>query len=72
MRKRYLEPEETVVRIPFRKSEPDAKDKILNGLRNLNARTLLFLRQIEELHWEDTDDGISGLYMRGRREADRR
>ena len=68
VRKRYLEPEETVVRIPFRKSEPDAKDKILNGLRNLNARTLLFLRQIEELHWEDTDDGISGLYMRGRRE----
>ena len=66
---RHLEPDETVIRIPFRKSEPDAKDAILSGLRNLSTRTLLFLRQIEEIHWEDTDGGVSGLYMRGKRES---
>ena len=63
-----LEPEETVIRIPFRDDEPDAKGTILNGLRNLSTRTLLFLRQIEEIQWKDIDDGISGLYMRGKRE----
>ena len=63
-----LEHEETVIRIPFRDDEPDAKDTILNGLRNLSTRTLLFLRQIEEIQWKDVDDGISGLYMRGKPE----
>lgn len=64
-----LKPNETVIRIPFRKDEPDAKDKILNGLRNLSTRTLLFLRQIEEIHWNDSDGGVSGLYLRGRPES---
>lgn len=59
-----LEPEETIIRIPFRDDEPDAKDKILNGLRNLSTRTLLFLRQIEEICWNDVDSGVSGLYLR--------
>ena len=45
-----LKPDETVIRIPFRKDELDAKDKVLYGLRNLSTRTLLFLRQIEEIH----------------------
>lgn len=64
-----LEPEETIIRIPFRKTEQDAKDKIISSLRNLNTRTLLFLRQIEEIRWEDADDGISGLYMRSKPEC---
>ncbi len=64
-----LKPNETVIRIPFRKDEPDAKDKILNGLRNLSTRTLLFLRQIEEIHWNDADGGVSGLYLRDKPES---
>ena len=60
---RCLELEETVIRIPFKKTELDAKNNILNGLRRLSTRTLLFLLQIEEIHWQ-VSDGASGLYLR--------
>ncbi len=62
---RLLELGETVIRIPFKKSEPNAKNAILNGLRNLSTRTLLFLRQIEKISWRDPDNGMLGLYRRG-------
>ena len=61
-------PEETVIYIPFKEDEPDAKDKILASLRNLNTQTLLFLRQIDQIQWSD-DDGDSGLYKRSNRET---
>ena len=61
-------PEETVIYIPFKDDEPDAKDKILASLRNLNTQTLLFLRQIDQIQWS-ADDGASGLYKRSNRET---
>lgn len=61
-------PEETVIYIPFKDDEPDAKDKILASLRNLNTQTLLFLRQIDQIQWS-ADDGTSGLYKRSNRET---
>lgn len=65
---RNSDPEETVIYIPFREDEPDAKDNILASLRNLNTQTLLFLRQIDQIQWS-ADDASSGLYKRSNREA---
>ena len=61
-------PEKTVIRIPFKPDIPDAKNEIAKGLRSLNARSLLFLRQIESIRWSD-DAGHSGGYSRSEPEA---
>ena len=58
-----LQPEETRIRIPFRAKMPGAKNEITKGLRRLDLRSLLFLRQIEEVSWTVVD-GPSGQYLR--------
>ena len=60
---RSLQPEETIIYLPFRSDEPSAKEDILDGLRRLGLRTLLFLREIEEISWS-VDDGTSRVYLR--------
>ena len=58
-----LKPEETKIYIPFRSGETGAKEEILKGLRRLGPRTLLFLREINEISWS-VPGGPSGLYLR--------
>ncbi len=64
---RSLQPEETQICIPFKDSEPAAKEEILEGLRRLGPGTLLFLREIEEISWSAAN-GSSGLYLRNKPE----
>ena len=63
VQERSLQPEETTIYLPFRNDEPSAKEGVLNGLRRLDLRTLLFLREIEKISWS-TDNGPSGTYLR--------
>lgn len=58
-----LETEETQIHIPFKGSEESAKDEVLKGLQRIGPRTLLFLREIEEVSWS-VDGGHSGHYLR--------
>ena len=60
-------PEETVFILPLNASDLGAHAEIVEGLRRLGARTLLFLRQIEEIAWK-VEGGPSGLYVRGKPE----
>lgn len=62
-----LQAEETQILIPFPDGQPDAREEILKGLRRLGPRTLLFLREIEEISWS-VADGPSGLYLRSKPE----
>ena len=55
------EESETVIVIPVRYSTD--REEIGLGLKRLGANTLLFLREIEEIEW-NTEDGLSGLYLR--------
>jgi len=59
--------DETVFILPLRKSDAKACDEITPGLQRLGPRTLLFLREIEEISWS-ADDGPSGLYLRSKPE----
>lgn len=63
VKEKTLQPEETIIYLPFRNDEPSAKEDVLNGLRRLDLRTLLFLREIESISWS-TDNGRSGTYLR--------
>ncbi len=68
VRERSLKPEETKIHIPFKRNEPNeplAKDDILEGLQRLGPRTLLFLREIEEISWSVVN-GPSGCYQRSK------
>ena len=56
---------ETVFILPLRANDPTAHDEIASGLRKLGPRTLLFLREIEEIAWSVVG-GSSGFYMRGK------
>jgi hypothetical protein len=58
---------ETRFIFPFRSNDTEAYIDIANALAQLNARTLLFLREIEEIHWV-VEGGQSGLYMRSKPE----
>lgn len=58
-----LPSEQTVIRLPFRSDDPTAANQILAGLERLGPRTLLFLREIEEISWSD-GEGTSGMYLR--------
>jgi hypothetical protein len=57
------EPEETVFVLHLRDSDATAHSEIAQGLQRLGPRTLLFLRQIEEITWR-IEGGPSGLYLR--------
>ncbi len=46
-----LEDEETRIILPFGKEDDSATEEILNALKRLGMRTVLFLRQIEEIKW---------------------
>ncbi len=56
-------PDETLIILPLR--DPSDTVEIQSGLHRLGARTLLFLRQIEEIEWA-IDGGPSGIYLRNR------
>lgn len=60
-----LPPEQTVIHLPFRSNDPTAATQILTGLKRLGPRTLLFLREIEELSWSNGEE-TSGTYLRSR------
>ena len=62
-------PGETVFILPFRSDVPSAYTEIDDGLRNIGIQTLLFLRQIEEIRWEN-DEGGSGHYLRETEQLD--
>jgi hypothetical protein len=62
-----VRPGETVFVFPFRSDDATAHDDITSGLQKLGARTLLFLREIEEIGWS-VRGGRSGLYLRGKPE----
>lgn len=57
------DPGETAIVIPLRAKDELAHDEIAGGLGSLGASALLFLREIEEIHWS-VEDGRSGLYLR--------
>lgn len=55
--------EETVFTFPFRSGDTTAHQEIAAGLQGLGLRTLLFLKEIEDVSWA-IDDGPSGTYLR--------
>ena len=57
----HRHPEETLFVIPFRDTE--GCDEVTVGLQRLGVKTLLFLREIEEIEWV-VDGGPSGIYLR--------
>ena len=67
-KERSLQPEETKIHIPFKRNEPSMKEDILKGLQRLGPRTLLFLREIDEISWS-VSGGPSGRYHRSNSEV---
>jgi|TARA_Y100000031_G_scaffold33501_1_gene37566 hypothetical protein len=59
---------ETVFWLPMRPDDHSAVMEIGSGLQRLGARSLLFLREIEEISWS-ASDGLSGIYLRGEPES---
>ena len=57
------DPHETVFILPLKSDDNSGYEDIAYGLQDLGARTLLFLRQIEEICWS-VQDGPSGQYLR--------
>ena len=55
--------EETQFHIPFKEREASAKDEVLEGLQRIGPRTLLFLREIEEIAWS-VNGKEAGRYRR--------
>ena len=58
------QPDETVFVLTLDAEDHAAHGEIAAGLQRLGARTLLFLRQIDEIAWSVEGDQ-SGLYVRG-------
>jgi hypothetical protein len=54
---------ETSFWFPFRPEDSSAFGEISEGLEKLDAKTLLFLRHVEEVDW-NIEDGASGTYCR--------
>jgi hypothetical protein len=53
--------------LPLRTGDADLFPLVSDSLSKLGARTLLFLRQIEEIAWS-VNGGASGLYLKGKAE----
>jgi hypothetical protein len=53
--------------LPLRSGDADLSPLVLDSLSKLGARTLLFLRQIEEIAWS-VNGGASGLYLKEKAE----
>lgn len=60
-------PDETVFVLPLRDDDPGIRSAVADGLSELGPRTLLFLRQVEEIAWR-VDGGSSGLYLKDKSE----
>ena len=60
---------ETVILIPLRASDETGHGEIAAGLGRLGPSALLFLRQIEEIHWS-VEGGRSGLHLRESQEVE--
>lgn len=60
--------EETVIVIPLKSGDTGDHGEIEAGLQRLGPRTLLFLRQVDEIEWS-VDGGASGLYLRSEPEV---
>ena len=63
------DPDETVIAIPLKATGESGHDEIARGLGELGRSALLFLHQIEEIHWI-VEDGRSGHYLRESREIE--
>lgn len=59
--------DETVFRLPLNAGVEGAHGEIAKGLQRLGPKSLLFLREIEEIEWR-VEGGASGIYLRSRRE----
>ena len=57
----------TVIVLPLKGGSVD-RNYITQGLQNVNARSLLFLRQIEQIDWR-VADGPTGFYIRSKPEV---
>jgi hypothetical protein len=55
--------DQTVIVLPLVESDTEAQAEIIEGLQNLGARTLLFLRSVKEISWT-VQGGASGFYFR--------
>lgn len=58
-----VQPNETVFNFNFREDDLTGHSEISTALQGLGVRTLLFLREIEEISWS-IDDGRAGTYLR--------
>ena len=63
------DPDETVITIPLKATDESGHDEIARGLRRLGGSPLLFLRQIEKIHWR-VEGGQSGLHLRASEEIE--
>ena len=59
--------DETVFLLPLRSADDTADADIIRGFERLGSKTLLFLREIEEIRWR-VDGGSSGRYARSKSE----
>jgi hypothetical protein len=57
------DPNETVILLPLKSETATARAEIARGLQQLGPRTLLFLREIDEIEWH-VENGPSGMYLR--------
>jgi hypothetical protein len=56
-------PDQTKIVLPLPQNDSGAMPELVEGLENLGARTLLFLRNVEEISWT-VEGGASGFYFR--------
>lgn len=61
-------PDKTVFVLPLRGDDRTSASEIAAGLQQLGPRTLLFLRETEEISWS-VEGGSSGLYLRSKPES---
>lgn len=67
-----LAPNETLFSLPFNNpniSPKTARNEIMDKLADLDIQSLLFLREIDEIHWKD-DSGQQGRYWKETEDLD--
>lgn len=60
--------DETVIVLPLLTADQSAEGEIISGFKRIGPGALLFLRQIEEIHWT-APNGQAGAYMRSAPES---
>ena len=59
-----LDKSRTVFQLPFKNSlRPEDIERLKRRLRDLDKRSLLFLRHLEAVHWRNTNDTQGGSYF---------